>query len=230
MPDRGWSRMELSGQNFKKRPACCKKIGVTGGTGTGKSVFSREFGRMGACVIDADAVARELTVRDEGVRRKLMRAFGSEMFTSRGRLKRAVLADRVFKDQRELEKLNRIMWPPLKKAIRSRMAGCLAGDPDRTVVVDAAILFDAGMASWFDLVFVIEAPLSSRISRLVQSRGWTGKQAKERIVSQPGWSAGHRTAFPGIDCSSVIRVRNSGSKAEWKATARALYKGCRSHV
>ena len=222
--------MELSGQKIKIRQASGRKIGVTGGTGTGKSVFSREFGRMGACVIDADAVARELTDRDEGVRRKLMRAFGQEMFGAGGRLKRAALADRVFTDKKELAKLNRIMWPPLKKAIRSRMAACLAKDPDRTVVVDAAILFDAGMASWFDLVFVIEAPLSSRISRLVQSRGWTGKQARERISSQPGWRAGRRPVFRGMDPPSVIRIRNSGSEAEWKAGARALYKRCRSSV
>jgi len=221
--------MKLNGQNSGKRKASRLRIGVTGGTGTGKSVFSQEFGRMGACVIDADAVARELTDRDEGVRRKLIRAFGPEMFDTKGRLKRAVLADRVFTDQEELAKVNRIVWPPLRKAIRRSMAGCLADNPGRPVVVDAAILFDADMASWFDQIFVIEAGLSNRISWLVQSRGWSRKQAKERILSQPGWPGRRKPDFPEISAGRVIRVRNSGSEAEWKTRARALYQGCRSH-
>ncbi|MBN1893701.1 dephospho-CoA kinase [bacterium] len=212
--------MKISGQK-----ASCRKIGVTGGTGTGKSVFSREFGRMGACVIDADAVARELTDQDEGIRRKLIRTFGLEMFDRGGRLKRTALADRVFSDQKELEKLNRILWPPLKKVLRQKMAGCLAEDPERPVVVDAAILFDAGMAPWFDHVFVIESTLSKRISRLMECRNWTREQAMKRILGQPRWGSSD-PVLPRRGVPSVIRIRNSGSEPEWKVRARSWYRKC----
>ena len=92
-------------------------IGVTGGVGSGKSVFAKELGSLGARVIDVDEIARELVDKRGDLQEALGRAFGPEIFDSTGRLRRRELGRIVFSDNTRLEILNQILQQASSRGI-----------------------------------------------------------------------------------------------------------------
>ena len=160
-------------------------VGVTGGVGSGKSLFSSTLGRLGAYVIDADDIGRRIADENEDVRKAIRDAFGEDVFDSEGKLKRRELGRIVFGDSAKLQILNRIIWPVLIEEVKARIAAVKSDkEEDACIVVDMAVLFEAGLESLFDMVVAIVSPLEKRIRWLAESRGWSRQETLDRVQSQ----------------------------------------------
>ena len=118
-------------------------IGVTGGIGAGKSTVCAVFEKAGARVIDADATGHEV-LRDPIVIRNLTDVFGREILDSDGQIARRKLGKRAFASDKNREKLNAIVWQPLRQLLLDKIHTALDREPTRPVVVDAALLVERG--------------------------------------------------------------------------------------
>lgn len=157
------------------------RIALTGGIGSGKSTVARVFARLGAVVVDADAIAREIVAPGQPALAEIGQRFGAEVLRPDGSLDRAGLAGIVFDDGDALAALNAITHP----RIAARSAELIEAAPDGAVVVyDMPLLVEQGLTQNWDAIVVVEAPLDVRVDRLVHDRGLTEADARARIASQ----------------------------------------------
>jgi dephospho-CoA kinase len=157
------------------------RVGLTGGIGAGKSEVTRRLAELGAVIIDADLLAREVVGPGTSGLDEVVRHFGTGVLGSRGDLDRAALAARVFDDPGERQVLESIIHPRVRSLAAEIEA---AADPDAVVVHAIPLLVETGQAGAFDLVVVVEAPRPVRLGRLMRDRGMTEEQAQSRIDSQ----------------------------------------------
>jgi len=157
-----------------------RRIGLTGGIGSGKSTVSAMLADLGAHVIDADAIAREVVAPGTEGRAELVETFGTRILNPDGSLDRQTLAGIVFADPQARESLNAITHP----RIAARTAELLAEIPDDAIMVhDVPLLVEVGLQSAYDVVLVVDAPDELRVQRLVD-RGLSQADARARIASQ----------------------------------------------
>lgn len=119
-------------------------VGLTGGMACGKSFVAKELERLGAHVLEADLLGHEVLAPDGEAFAPVVALFGSEILDSAGRISRPALAAKVFSQPAELEKLNAIVHPAVRRLAQRRMAEIAAKDPAAVVVYIAAILFESG--------------------------------------------------------------------------------------
>lgn len=179
-----------------------RRIGLTGGIGSGKSTVAELFAEHGAYVVDADAIAREVVAPGTPGLQELAEAFGPGVLADDGSLDRAALAEIVFSDPSARELLNRITHP----RIAARTAEILESLPAEAVIIhDVPLLVEAGLAQAYDLVVVVDAPDEVRVARLVE-RGLSEQDARARIASQ----ASREERLAAAD----VVIDNSGSLAD----------------
>lgn len=156
---------------------------VTGGAGAGKSTAAHHFERLGAVIIDADEIAREV-LEEPQVRDGLLAEFGPTILDASGGVDRALLAEAAFRGTQSVARLNRVTHPRIEEVVLARLAA-LEDDPAvKVVVLDVPILGGAPMvAARADAVVAIEAPVSARVARLVH-RGIPEPDARRRIALQ----------------------------------------------
>lgn len=157
-------------------------VGLTGGTGSGKSTVGRMLSERGAVLIDADAIAREVVERGTPGFREVVDRFGGEVVAADGALDRERLAAIVFEDERARSDLNAIVHPRVRARISGRVADL--ADTDRIVVVDVPLLVETGQADRYRAVIVVTAPQETRVARLVRERGMEPDQVRARIAAQ----------------------------------------------
>ena len=157
------------------------RVGLTGGIGAGKSEVTRRLAELGAVIIDADLLAREVVGPGTSGLDEVVRHFGTGVLGTRGDLDRAAIAVRVFDDPGERRVLESIIHPRVRSLAAEIEA---AADPDAVVVHAIPLLVETGQAGSFDVVVVVEAPRSDRLDRLMRDRGMTEEQAQSRIDSQ----------------------------------------------
>ncbi|MGY1750443.1 dephospho-CoA kinase [Modestobacter sp. SYSU DS0511] len=156
------------------------RIGLTGGIGSGKSTVAALLAERGALVVDADRLAREVVAPGTAGLAEVVAAFGDRVLAADGSLDRPALAAIVFSDPEARGRLDGIVHP----RVRSRAAELVAAAPaDAVVVQDVPLLVETGQAGSYDVVLVVEAPLETRVSRLV-GRGLGEDDARARIASQ----------------------------------------------
>lgn len=155
------------------------KVGLTGGIGSGKSKVAELLSNRGVAVYDSDGRAKALMTSDEVLRAALIEAFGAECYTDVG-LNRAWLAERVFNNEEELCKLNAIVHP----AVMSDFAEWAEIQECDYVVMESAILLEAGLESHVDVVVAVMAPKELRLQRAMQRDGATEEQIEERMRNQ----------------------------------------------
>ena len=156
-------------------------IGLTGGIGAGKSTVAGLLAERGAVVIDADRLAREVVEPGTDGLSAVAAAFGRDVLADDGSLDRKALAARVFGDAAALATLNAIVHPRVAALTGQRLAELPA---DAIAVHDIPLLVEVGAADRYDLVVVVEAPVSVRVDRLVSARGMTADEALARVKSQ----------------------------------------------
>ena len=155
-------------------------IGLTGGSGSGKSTVARIFEQLGAFIIDADKISHEITDSDGKVLAEIREAFSDKVFEN-GVLCRRELGKIVFGDKTALEKLNGIIHP----AIAEKTVEIIESCGSELVVIDAPLLFDVKeIADLCDETIAVCAPEQVRINRIMARDGLTCVQAKLRIGSQ----------------------------------------------
>ncbi len=159
-----------------------KVIGLTGGIGSGKSTVARFLEELGARTMDLDVTGHEV-LRDPAILKDLVQAFGDGILDIEGQVDRAKLGPLVFNDQDELQKLSEVTHP----AIDARVGAFIdeaRRDGVRIVVLEAAVLMEAGRVWQVDEIWVTEAPLNVVIDRVMQRSGMSEAEVLERINSQ----------------------------------------------
>jgi len=155
------------------------KIGITGGIGSGKSTVCTLFREQGVAVYDSDAEAKRLMAESADLRRRLIEAFGEECYNAEG-LDRKYLASKVFGCEEALQRLNSIVHPAVREDFRAwaeRQRGSY-------VVLESAILFEAGFENEVDATLAVMAPLEERVRRTMARDGVGREQVMERIKHQ----------------------------------------------
>ncbi|HHW51093.1 MAG TPA: dephospho-CoA kinase [Pseudoclavibacter sp.] len=176
-------------------------IAVTGGIGAGKSTVCRRLGQLGAQVIDADQLARDVVAPGTPGLAEVVRAFGPDVLNADGSLNRPALAAVVFSDPDRRAVLNGIIHPRVQAESERLVA---AAGPGATVVYDIPLLVETGGRSRFDIVVVVTAPREMRIARLVSERGMTRAEAERRIDAQATDAERAAVADVLIDSSGSI--------------------------
>jgi dephospho-CoA kinase len=156
------------------------QVGLTGGVGSGKSTVSARLAELGAVVIDADAIAREVVEPGTPGLAAVVERFGTGVLDADGRLDRPKVAAVVFSDDAARADLNSIVHPLVGTRTAELMA---AAAPDAIVVYDVPLLVEAGMAAGFEVVIVVEADPEIRVTRLEQ-RGMSADDARARMAIQ----------------------------------------------
>ncbi|NCT92978.1 MAG: dephospho-CoA kinase [Chitinophagaceae bacterium] len=155
------------------------KIGLTGGIGSGKSTVSDIFRVLGIPVYNADKQAKTLMEQDPGLRAKVTDLFGPEAYAG-GQLNRKWIADIVFNDRYQLERLNAIVHPA---AISAGEAWALEQNT-AYVVKEAALFFEAGSAAGLDYIIGVYTPKHLRIQRVMQRDGLSRDAVLQRMAQQ----------------------------------------------
>lgn len=159
-----------------------KILGLTGGSGTGKSAACTAFARLGCGVIDADATYRTLCDTCEPMLKEIQNVFG-DVFSTDGKLDRKKLGAIVFADAQKLQQLNAITHPYIRQAARDAFAayskrGCLL------CIYDAPVLFEGQMETLCDKTCAVLATRNTRIARIVARDAITEEYAALRIDAQ----------------------------------------------
>jgi len=196
---------------WHRYPRGMRRIGLTGGIGSGKSTVAELFAELGASVIDADAIAREVVAPGSEGLAALVDTFGSGILDPDGSLDRAALAAVVFSDPGARERLNAITHP----RIAARTAELVAALPSDCVLIhDVPLLVELGMQDAYDLVVVVDAPDATRVARLV-GRGLSETDARARIAAQT-------TRAQRLAAADIV-IDNSGDLASLSAQVRRAW-------
>lgn len=159
-------------------------IGLTGGIASGKSTVSMEFEKLGAVIIDADQIARELIHPHKPLWRKIIAHFGQEIQREDLTIDRVKLGEKVFSDEAERVVLNKMMHPEIEREIARRLKEIGKEDPDALVLVDAALLIETGTFREMDKIIVVSASKRNQIRRLMDRGGLSVEGARRRIRAQ----------------------------------------------
>ncbi|MGE4491165.1 MAG: dephospho-CoA kinase [Syntrophotalea sp.] len=158
-------------------------LGLTGGIGSGKSVVAKMFRELGADVVGADGLAREIVTPGAPVLVCLVERFGDAVLCADGSLNRSWLAQTIFSDSRARRDLDRITHPAIAELARQRFAE-LAEHGARIVIYDAPLLFEAGADKQVDAVAVVAVREDIQLRRLMARDHLDEAAARARIASQ----------------------------------------------
>ena len=178
-------------------------IGLTGGIGSGKTTVAQLLGEHGAAVIDADTVGHDVYLPHSPAWKALVEAFGREILCADGSIDRQKLGARVFANSSEMQTLTSITWPEIKARIRE-MLDVLRASHAGIVVIEAAVLIEAGWQDLADEVWAVVTPPELALAHLT-TRGKLGEQqARKRIEAQLTNEERVRAADVAIDNSGSL--------------------------
>jgi dephospho-CoA kinase len=188
------------------------RVGLTGGIASGKSTVSGMLAELGAVVIDADKLAREVVEKGTPGLAAVVVAFGAGLLTADGDLDRPAMGALVFNDEGKRRTLESIVHP----LVFERIVALEQEAPEGAVVVhDIPLLAESGRAGTFDAVVVVDVPPETQVERMLRDRGWTRQDAESRIASQA--SREDRLAV------ATYVVDNTGSLADLRRRVEEVY-------
>jgi len=163
-----------------------KVIGLTGGIATGVSTVAQMFREMGAVVIEADQIAREVVTPGTDAYRAIVEAFGKKVLQRDGTIDRRRLGETIFKDQAARRRLNAITHPPIRRRIQEEVERLRDERPEAIVMVDIPLLLDTSGPEAFDLdaVIVVTASPEVQVDRLRARDKISQEEAERRVASQ----------------------------------------------
>lgn len=190
------------------------KVGITGGIGSGKTTFCKEWEDLGAFVLYADDFAKQLMNEDEKLKKNIRSVFGDESYDDRGRLNREFLAEEAFQKGR-VEQLNELVHPVLWEKTKE-LAAQKEKEGVEVFAKEAAILLNNGRPEGIDFVVIILADELHRIDRTVKRDSSSEKLVTERIAKQPD--------FNKLVHLADFVVTNNGSLKDLKNKAAEIFK------
>jgi dephospho-CoA kinase len=189
-------------------------VGLTGGVASGKSTVAAILEELGALVIDADVLAREVVEPGTPGLAAVVKAFGPEVLDAKGALDRARLGSTVFADPSRRADLEAIIHP----LVRARAHEIERAAPAGVLVVqDIPLLVETGQAGAFDAVLVVDVPEDLQVERAVRGRGWTEEQARSRVAAQAARADRLAAATHVID--------NSGTHEDLRQRVTEVFEG-----
>ncbi len=194
-----------------------KRVGLTGGIASGKSTVSAILRELGAVVIDADALAREVVEKGTPGLDAVVAEFGPSILTAEGDLDRPAMGALVFADAGARRRLEAIVHPLVFERIVALEESAPA---DALVVHDIPLLAESGRADTFDAVIVVHAPEDVQIERMVRDRGWTEEEARARIAAQA--SAEDRLAL------ATYVIDNTGTREDLRERVTEVFEALRA--
>ncbi|MCH7690433.1 MAG: dephospho-CoA kinase [candidate division Zixibacteria bacterium] len=156
-------------------------IGITGQIGAGKTTAANILKAMGAVVIDADKIGRKVVETNPKLIQKLARAFGPQILTPMGNLRRKKTAELAFSSEKNRKLLNSLVHPYLLRELKKQIKRNL--DKNKVIVIDAALLLDWKLDNVVDLTLVIGCSKEKRMTRLLK-KGLSKSDALARMKSQ----------------------------------------------
>lgn len=188
-------------------------VGLTGGIASGKSVVSATWEELGAYVVDADVLAREVVEPGSQGLSALVEFFGPIILKKDGSLDRDKLGELIFNDESKRKSVESVLHPLIKDRALEQLAG--VSNTDQVAVYVIPLLFESKSDLPFDFVVTVEAPVDEQVKRLVDNRGMSQTDALARIRSQ---------ASPAQRANIADRVLNSNQSLDLlKKDARVLW-------
>ena len=169
-----------------------KKIGLTGGIGSGKTTVAEVFKQLGISIYSADDRAKAIMVSDAELKLQILNTFGAESYAN-GLLNRSYIAGKVFSNQSELEKLNAIVHPVLK---RDFDLWC-THQKGAYILKEAAILFESSAHLGLDKVVLVSAPKDLRIKRVLKRDSTSKEEVLSRMDKQ--WTDAKKRALADFE-------------------------------
>lgn len=190
-------------------------LGLTGGPGTGKSLAAECLKSKGAIVLSGDDAGKRVVEDYPLILKKLANTFGNAILKQDGTLNRQSLGRLVFGDESALRALNAIVHPQLLKILKGDLKK-YSSKKGRLIVIDAALIYEWGIANWCDYMLVVSAKRDLRIKRLTE-RGLSRAEAADRIASQ----------IPDSEKKALADfvIENNGTKAELRKQIDKLFAG-----
>ena len=158
-----------------------RRVGLTGGIGSGKSTVCRMLRDLGAWIVDTDAIAHRLTAPGGRAIPAIAAQFGAEVIAGNGAMDRTRMRERVFADPAQRRALEAILHPMIGEDTRAEAAAAPQG---AIVVFDVPLLVESGRwRDQVDRILVVDCPVETQIARVMQRNGWTA-DAVQRIIDQ----------------------------------------------
>lgn len=181
-----------------------KVIGLTGGTGSGKSIVSSWLRNYGFAVIDADAIAHEIIEKEKPAYQELVAHFGYEILDDSGNIIRKKLGSIVFSDEKQLLFLNECTHKYIIKEIENSIQQYTQQQNCHSIVLDAPLLLEVGLEQYCDEVWVVYTKEEIRLQRIMERDGLSKEDAWNRIASQKPWEEYEKAADVVIDNNGNI--------------------------
>ena len=184
-------------------------ISLTGGIASGKSLASAYLGEKGAHLIDADKLGHRAYEPDTQAFAQVVEAFGDDVVGADGQIDRKVLGGKVFAEEGALKRLTDIVWPEIRRLAEAKIAAAQAAQPNQVIVLEAAVLFEAGWDDIGDEVWVITVDPETAITRATARDGIDREAVQQRIDAQ-------LTNDERANRAGVV-ISNDGTEADLKA-------------
>jgi dephospho-CoA kinase len=194
------------------------KVGLTGGVACGKSTVAKMFADLGAQVADADSIAHELYRSGQDVYHELVKRFGQEIVKPDGEIDRGRLATAAFGGGR-VEELNKIVHPAVIRQQDRWMRELAARDPYAVAIVEAALLFEAGVKDRFDKIMVVTCKPAQKVARFAERTGRNEADARVDVDRRT------RAQIPDAEKArqADFVIDNSGSVEETRHQVQRIY-------
>lgn len=193
-----------------------KIIGLTGGIACGKSTVSAELRALGAAIVDADALAHELSQLHQPIYNAYVERFGREIVTVDGTLDRAAIARRVFADPAVRAEVEAIAHPIIRRAAEERLRAA-RDENKRAAVLDVPLLFEAGWDALADETWVVALPREEQLARLLaRDKAMDAGEARARIAAQMPLAEKCARADVVIDNSGTVEEIREYIGKLWK--------------
>ncbi len=177
-----------------------KVVGLTGGIATGKTLVSGFFEDLGAIVVDADRIAREVVEKGNPVLKEIEKHFGREVLLPDGSLNRKRLREIIINSQEKRKLLNSIIHP----AIIERENQLVSKISEGIVIVDAALLIESGSYKRFKEIILVYAPFDAQVERLMKRDGMSREDAIKFVKTQMDIEEKKKYATYTIDNSNGV--------------------------
>lgn len=168
-------------------------IGLVGGIGAGKSTAARLLASRGGVVVDADALGHD-ALEQTNVRQSVLRQWGerANLLRPDGRIDRRILGRLVFENSADRRALEATVFPYIRERAEAALAAAQADPATRFVILDAAVMLEAGWDGVCDTVVYVDAPRPQRLARVAARSGWTDNELTAREAAQ--WPAERKMA------------------------------------
>lgn len=197
-------------------------IGLTGGIGSGKSSVLKELKRLGAKVIDADKISREIVRPHSSAWKKIVKEFGKKILKKNKQIDRHILGQLIFSDNSKRKILERITHPAIIARVKKQVKALKRKNRKSVIVIDAPLLFEAKLEKMMDKVVVVWCDKKCQVERLLKKTSLQRPEILKRIKAQMPIEKKKKMADLLINNSNDIKALKLKTKQIWDKISQAI--------